>query len=105
SKIDATRQKKILQDAFRHLLPAGLYNRPKKGFEIPLLAFLQTEGAGLVKQYLSDEVIEAQQIFDLKQVRELRQVFNSKAAGTVQTHVWTLLVFQFWWHNTFMAGK
>jgi asparagine synthase (glutamine-hydrolysing) len=29
--------KKIVQDAFRNYLPPELYNRPKHGFEIPLL--------------------------------------------------------------------
>lgn len=105
SKIDNSYQKKILQDAFRHMLPAELYKRPKKGFEIPLLSFLQTEGAELVNQYLSDELIEAQQLFDVAQIRQLRQSFKGSAAGAVQTQVWMLLVFQYWWKNTFLSGS
>jgi asparagine synthase (glutamine-hydrolysing) len=105
SKIDSSYQKKILQDSFRHMLPAELYKRPKKGFEIPLLSFLQTEGAGLVNEYLSDELIEAQQIFDVAQIRKLRLAFKGNTAGTLQTQVWALLVFQYWWKNTFLAGS
>ncbi|NDK55129.1 asparagine synthase (glutamine-hydrolyzing) [Pontibacter fetidus] len=103
SKIDKSYQKKILQDSFRHMLPAELYKRPKKGFEIPLLSFLQTEGRGLINEYLSDELVERQQIFDVAQIRQLRQTFKSNAAGTLQTQVWMLLVFQYWWKNTFQA--
>ncbi|MBB6612892.1 asparagine synthase (glutamine-hydrolyzing) [Pontibacter sp. Tf4] len=105
AKIDKSYQKKILQDAFRHKLPPELYRRPKKGFEVPLLSFLQTEGAGLVEQYLADELVEAQQIFDVEQTRRLRQSFKGEAAGTIQTQIWQLLVFQFWWVNTFRSDN
>ncbi|MEJ8756236.1 asparagine synthase (glutamine-hydrolyzing) [Pontibacter sp. H259] len=105
SKIDSSYQKKILQDAFQDKLPTELYKRPKKGFEIPLLSFLQTEGAGLVDKYLSDEMVEDQQIFDVAQIRSLRQAFKGSAAGTVQTQVWMVLVFQYWWKNTFLSGS
>ncbi|WP_235925667.1 asparagine synthase (glutamine-hydrolyzing) [Pontibacter burrus] len=105
SKIDNVYQKKILQDAFRGLLPAELYRRPKKGFEVPLLSFLQTEGAGLVQEYLADELIEAQQIFDARQIKQLKKEFSSKSAPTVQTQIWQLLVFQYWWRNTFQRNN
>ena len=36
-------KKRIVQDAFRHYLPEELYNRPKKGFEIPLLDWFRKE--------------------------------------------------------------
>ncbi len=36
-KIDSSLRKRVVQDSFRALLPAELYNRPKKGFEVPLL--------------------------------------------------------------------
>ncbi|MBC5775461.1 asparagine synthase (glutamine-hydrolyzing) [Pontibacter sp. KCTC 32443] len=105
SKIDKSYQKRILQDTFRHMLPAELYKRPKKGFEIPLLSFLQTEGAGLVDQYLSDELVEAQQLFDVAQIRKLRQSFKGSAGGALQTQVWMLLVFQYWWENSFLPDS
>jgi asparagine synthase (glutamine-hydrolysing) len=36
-KINEHSQKRILQDTFRNDLPDELYNRSKKGFEVPLL--------------------------------------------------------------------
>ena len=38
SKINRQMKKRIVQDAFRDMLPKELYKRPKHGFEVPLLA-------------------------------------------------------------------
>jgi asparagine synthase (glutamine-hydrolysing) len=97
SKIDQNFQKKILRDAFRSLLPPELYKRRKQGFEIPLLSFLQSEGKGLVNDYLSDGFITSQGVFEVSQVRVIRQLLNSKNAAVVQNKAWMLLVFQYWW--------
>jgi asparagine synthase (glutamine-hydrolysing) len=99
SKIDQNFQKKILRDTFRSLLPPALFKRPKKGFEIPLLSFLQSEGKGLVSDYLSDAFITSQGIFEVSQVQVIRQLLNSKNAAVVQNKTWMLLVFQYWWEK------
>ncbi|MFD3002094.1 asparagine synthase (glutamine-hydrolyzing) [Pontibacter toksunensis] len=99
SKIDENLQKKILRDTFRELLPVKLYKRPKQGFEIPLLSFLQSEGRCLINEYLSDTFVLSQGIFDVQQVQRIRQVLNSDKAALVQTQAWMLLVFQYWWRN------
>src|SRR5690606_20775871 len=36
-KIDGSRGKLLIREAFREMLPRQLYSRPKKGFEVPLL--------------------------------------------------------------------
>ncbi|GAB3530525.1 asparagine synthase (glutamine-hydrolyzing) [Pontibacter brevis] len=97
AKVDKNLQKKILKDTFRELLPAELYKRPKQGFEVPLKAFLQSEGTELVNEYLSDAFVAAQGVFDVQQVQRIRQLLNTEKAGLVQTRAWMLLVFQYWW--------
>ncbi len=47
-KINKNVRKRILQDAFRDTLPAELYNRPKKGFEVPLLKWFRKEMRSLI---------------------------------------------------------
>ncbi len=103
SKIDNVIRKKILQETFRKILPAELFNRPKKGFEIPLQSFLTTEARGLLGEYLSDDFIAAQGIFDVQQIRNIRQRLNSASIASVQTKAWILLVFQHWWKNYLQA--
>ena len=41
-KISNGETKKILKDAFRDVLPAELFNRPKHGFEVPLLKWIRS---------------------------------------------------------------
>ncbi|MBA2498952.1 MAG: hypothetical protein H0V30_04435 [Chitinophagaceae bacterium] len=53
-KVDGKMKKKIVQDAFRSYLPAELYNRPKKGFEIPLSAWFKKELRSLITKGCQD---------------------------------------------------
>jgi asparagine synthase (glutamine-hydrolysing) len=103
-KIDKRMKKKILQDAFRKHLPAELYNRPKKGFEIPLLDWFRKELWSLINDdLLNDRFVEEQEIFDARNVRQLKQQLRSSNPGDSHATVWALLVFQHWWKR-YMAG-
>ncbi|MBL7721074.1 MAG: asparagine synthase (glutamine-hydrolyzing), partial [Chitinophagaceae bacterium] len=58
-KIDKGMKKKIVQDTFRKYLPAELYNRPKHGFEIPLLDWFRKELKGkITDDLLNDRFVE-----------------------------------------------
>ena len=98
SKIDASLKKKIVQDAFRSLLPEELYKRPKHGFEVPLLKWFRGELRPLIEaDLLADEFIEAQGIFDVAAIRTLKQQLFSRNPGDVHARIWALIVFQWWW--------
>jgi len=101
SKIDAATQKRILKESFKDILPVEIYGRTKKGFEIPLLSFLKADAKFLVDEYLSDNFIAEQGIFNGEEIRKLKSILTGKNGATVQTKVWTLLVFQYWWKNVF----
>ncbi len=103
SKVQAGIRKKILQETFREALPPELLKRPKKGFEIPLQTLLKSEGRHLVEEYLSDAFVAEQGMFDVQQVRNLRQQLNSASSSSVETPVWMLLVFQYWWKHHLQA--
>ena len=95
-------KKRIVQDAFREMLPPELYNRPKRGFEIPLLDWLRNDLWSLIDQdLLKDEFVEAQQIFDPAAVRQLKNRLRSSAPGDSHATIWALVVFQFWWKKYF----
>ncbi len=99
-KINARLKKRIVQDAFRHLLPPELYNRPKKGFEIPLLAWLRNELWSLVDgDLLSDTFVKQQGIFHLPAVQQLKKQLHSSSPGDSHATIWALLVFQYWWKH------
>lgn len=98
SKINGGMKKRILQDAYRSLLPAELYQRPKHGFEVPLLKWFRTSLRSLIENdLLSDRFIEAQGIFDVTAIRQLKKKLFSFDPGDVHAHIWALIVFQWWW--------
>jgi asparagine synthase (glutamine-hydrolysing) len=101
-KIDDKIRKKILQDAFRDFLPAELYNRPKKGFEVPLLKWLRHEMKSLINDdLLSEKFIAEQNIFDYTEIKKLKNQLFSSNPGDVHARVWALVVFQWWWKKNF----
>lgn len=97
-KINRDLRKRILQDAFRDVLPAELYNRPKKGFEVPLLKWLRNEMKSLITDdLLSQKRIEEQGIFSYPEVARLKRQLFSSNPGDVHARIWGLVVFQWWW--------
>lgn len=97
-KINKSMRKKILQDAYKDILPARLYNRPKKGFEVPLRHWLSDILFDRIEnEWLSDEYIEKQKIFSVSSVRSLKDKLRSTNPGDAHIHVWNLIVFQAWW--------
>ncbi len=102
AKIDGTMKKKIVQDTFRDLLPPELYNRPKHGFEVPLLKWMRHELKSLITDdLLKDEFIAEQGIFSVVEVRKLKQKLFSSNPEDVHARIWGLLVFQYWWKKWF----
>ncbi|MBK6266730.1 asparagine synthase (glutamine-hydrolyzing) [Marivirga sp. S37H4] len=101
-KVNGSMKKRILQDTFRDKLPAKIYNRPKHGFEVPLLSWLQNQLKGDINnKWLSQDFIESQAIFDVEGVEKLKRKLFSSDPGDSHAHVWALICFQEWW-NVFM---
>ena len=101
SKIDhRSNRKKIVRDAFRQILPDQLYNRPKHGFEVPLLKWFRNElKSTITDDLLNDDLIKEQGIFDEVEVKRLKQKLFSKDPGDVHARIWGLVVFQYWWRR------
>lgn len=103
-KMDKTRQKKILVDAFRDRLPAAVFERPKHGFEVPLGHwFSGALNRTLETEYLSDGMVNSTGLFLPGTAAKLRKL--AKAGGTVQQMypVWAMMVFMHWYRNTHLT--
>lgn len=99
-KINASIRKRILQDAYRDFLPAKLYKRPKKGFEVPLLKWFRKEMKSMiVDDLLSRKTIEEQGIFHYPEIDNLKKKLFSSNPGDVHARIWGLIVFQRWWNT------
>lgn len=95
------RKKNILYDTFRKSLPADVYNRPEKGFELPLSHWLRNELKPLVNDLLDDDFIRDQRVFDPREVKKLKRKLFSFNPGNVHTRIWGLVVFQYWYRKYF----
>jgi asparagine synthase (glutamine-hydrolysing) len=101
-KRDATGGKKILKDAFRDMLPAELFSRPKRGFEVPLLKWMQTGLRPLIENdLLRKDYLQSQGIFDSDKIESLKQKLFSTNPGDVHAVLWAIIVFQYWYKKYF----
>ncbi len=102
-KIDSTLKKKIVQDAFRPMLPEAIYNRPKHGFEIPLLDWFRKELWGLINDDLLQKDFVAQQgIFNVAAIENLKKKLHSSNPEDSHATIWALIVFQYWWKKYYL---
>ena len=104
-KISGGVTKKILKDAFSDVLPPEIFNRPKHGFEVPLLRWMQTGLRSLIEDnLLKKEFVEEQNIFDYRQIELIKQKLFSANPGDAHATVWSLLVFQYWFKKYFQPN-
>jgi asparagine synthase (glutamine-hydrolysing) len=91
-------RKAMLKDAFRADLPEELFNRPKHGFEVPLLKWFRGDLRELIENdLLSPSFIKQQGIFDPTSIQALIKQLHSNDPGESHARIWGLLVFQYWW--------
>jgi len=99
-KINQKRQKIILRDILKDLLPGKLHRRPKHGFEVPLLKWFRKDLRTMIsKDLLEDNFIREQGIFNYKIIRSLKKRLLSSNPADAHAHIWALLVFQSWWRK------
>lgn len=89
-------KKYILREIVHQYVPRELMDRPKMGFAIPFEKWMMEDLRSRVEDFLSDERIEKQGIFNVSEVRHLRtQFFNGKKEFGLK--IWYLLMFQMWY--------
>ncbi len=102
-KVDSSMKKMIVQDAFRSMLPEEIYNRPKHGFEIPLLDWFRKELWGLINDdLLSKSFVEQQGIFNPVAIEQLKKKLHSANPEDSHATIWALIVFQYWWKKYYI---
>jgi asparagine synthase (glutamine-hydrolysing) len=91
-------KKYILKEIVHQYLPKDIMNRPKMGFAIPIENWLLKDLKDRVMDYLKDEKIAAQGIFDVAAVRKLRNDFFA-GKKELALKIWYLLMFQMWYEK------
>lgn len=97
-KINKRGQKLILQKEFGHLIPKQIFERTKKGFELPLWKWLNHELRNEIEtKWLSKELINEQGIFNYGHIDLIKKKLFSKSPGDSAAKTWALIVFQHWY--------
>ncbi|MGO8866443.1 MAG: asparagine synthase (glutamine-hydrolyzing) [Alphaproteobacteria bacterium] len=94
-KLAAGAGKRILRRSFADRLPAEVFARPKKGFEVPIAEWLKGELGELVRRATDPARLKRQGLFrpELPQ-RWKRQLLGGRRDSSAQ--LWSLIAFQAW---------
>ena len=95
--IEYKQDKKILKDILSKYLPKELFERKKTGFGIPINDWLRDELKYLVDEYLDNELIEKEAIFDVSYIQDLKSLFFQ--GKNDDRKIWTILMFQMWYRE------
>jgi asparagine synthase (glutamine-hydrolysing) len=87
--------KRIFRDAVRDLLPDAVLRRPKKGFGMPVAAWLRGALRPLLHDTLSADRLRAGGLFRPDTVARMLREHDACAADH-RKPLWTLLVFELW---------
>jgi asparagine synthase (glutamine-hydrolysing) len=102
-KINSNQRKKILKDCCSDLIPRELINRPKHGFEVPLLKWFRNELWQMIdKDLLSEEFVAEQGLFNYDEISKLKKKIFSSGPEDSAAKIWALIVFQHWWKKYYI---
>jgi asparagine synthase (glutamine-hydrolysing) len=101
-KLNKGKNKYILRQILSDYVPEKLFERPKKGFSIPLFQWLSGELGELFEIYITREKLNAVNIFDVEEVMEEYNKFKYyKLIGKEYNieKMWRILSFMMWWEK------
>jgi asparagine synthase (glutamine-hydrolysing) len=83
----------LLKEVLYDLVPKHFFERPKWGFSIPLVEWLQKDWKFLIDDYLNKEAIESDGIFNYQSVNQLVEHFF-KGETYLYNRIWLMIVVQ-----------
>jgi len=94
-KVEATQGKKIMRHLLARHVPAGLFERPKQGFGIPIDGWLRGPLRSWGESLLDPARIRAEGLFNEKLIQV---AWSQHQSGRVDrsSELWCILVFQCW---------
>jgi asparagine synthase (glutamine-hydrolysing) len=91
----------ILKDIVHNYIPRSMMERPKMGFIVPIMGWFRNELKGIIHEFLDESRLKQDDIFNARQVIELRDKYLGGKSVNVQK-LWHILIFQMWkkrWYN------
>ncbi len=92
--------KDILKKTVSHLLPAGIVERPKEGFVLPIFDWMVDKLRDFSFDVLSERRMNSHHFFNREAVQGiLRDYHAGKKSNAAK--IWNLMMFQLWWEKYF----
>lgn len=88
----------ILKYLLQKYIPKDLFDRPKKGFSIPLDNWLRGPLKSWAEELLSPQIIDSQGILNSKEIQLVWKMHLS-GKSNFSSMIWTVLMFQDWLRN------
>lgn len=95
-KIKNGEAKWILKQLLFEYIPSNMFDRPKKGFAIPLQKWLKTDLRPFIMENLSFQNIESTGMLNYAEVNRLLTMFYNKNHEYLYNRIWQLAVLQNW---------
>jgi len=92
--------KDILKKTVSHLLPAGIAERPKEGFVLPIFDWMADKLRDYSFDVLARERTDSHRFFNRGAVEQILKDFYA-GKKTNAAKVWNLIMFQVWWEKYF----
>lgn len=92
--------KDILKKTVKTFLPQGIIARRKKGFDLPVCAWIMEKLEEYCRNTLSERRLKKHHLLDLEAVRNIWQVHYSRKRNNAKK-IWNLMMFQIWWEKYF----
>lgn len=87
--------KYLLKEVLYDYIPKEFFDRPKWGFSIPIRFWLQKELKHLPEKYLSKEILEKHDIFDVEKVKEIERRYFA-GEDYLFNKIWTIIMLNQW---------
>ena len=84
-------RKYLLKKVLYQYVPEKLFDRPKRGFAVPLAQWLQTDLRFLVEDFLNEEVVRKAGVVNWEKVKMLKEQFL-KGDTFIYNKIWLLIV-------------
>jgi asparagine synthase (glutamine-hydrolysing) len=94
-KLSLTRTKVLLKRALRGIVPAEILRRPKKGFGIPVAAWIRGPLRPLFEELYSDAELRRAGLFQPRAAQAMLQR-HLRGEADLRKPLWTLAMFQLW---------
>ena len=94
-KVRKGKKKWALKEILKQHIPLELFNRPKKGFGVPIASWLKNEFKELVYSYLDYESICNSGVLNPSKSREILNNFYSHKSKSYN-QIWNILILQMW---------